>query len=293
MGARFLGHLERFCAAFFPGMAIQVLPKPLSLKAVSSRENEVGHKQYLIRDIMQMLSSDKEVLRHRRAFCKLGITLEDIYPGEEWNFVYGQANMLERAGVFSFARHSPLFSEGVHATDADGLAEERLLTWVRSCRHTMVHEAVHMLGIKHCVHFRCLMNGNNGPGDTCTGVQFLCPVCLRKVLFALKALDPGGPEALVARYEAMKTVLLEHVADRVERAPWSVAKDIGWLERRQEQVLPDPEARRAAVAASAASPLSLPPIEQEPADARPGRRPSALKHQPPLPAAGEQRTCSR
>ena len=33
----------------------------------------------------------------------------DIYPRESWNFVYGLADNLARAGVFSFARNDPNF----------------------------------------------------------------------------------------------------------------------------------------------------------------------------------------
>jgi hypothetical protein len=74
-------------------MAVVALDKPVSLKGVSRRENEFGHGQFLIGELFEMLHSRKEVSAHpaaRRAHCVLGITLEDIYPGDEWNFVYGQ-----------------------------------------------------------------------------------------------------------------------------------------------------------------------------------------------------------
>lgn len=33
--------------------------------------------------------------------------MHDIYPREEWNFVYGLARKDLRSGVFSFCRHKP------------------------------------------------------------------------------------------------------------------------------------------------------------------------------------------
>jgi hypothetical protein len=34
----------------------------------------------------------------------MGITLNDIYPGDNWNFVYGWAKYKARVGIFSFLR---------------------------------------------------------------------------------------------------------------------------------------------------------------------------------------------
>jgi archaemetzincin len=34
---------------------------------------------------------------------------DDIYPQEEWNYVFGLANLTGRTGVFSFARYNPTF----------------------------------------------------------------------------------------------------------------------------------------------------------------------------------------
>ncbi len=38
------------------------------------------------------------------AYCVMGITLNDIYPGDNWNFVYGWAKYKARVGIFSFLR---------------------------------------------------------------------------------------------------------------------------------------------------------------------------------------------
>jgi archaemetzincin len=216
IGKLFMPHLLDYCTAFFSGMFIEVLEKPMSLKDVSCRRNDFGHNQYLIGDIFTLLNTHKSVISKRRAYCRLAVTLEDIYPGDEWNYVFGQARPLERVGVFSFARHSPVFYQGAHAIEAHGMmTPPTMLAWLRTCRHTMVHETCHMLGILHCVFWHCLMNGNNGPHDSNSGMGFLCPVCLRKLMFALAGVcGPESVHTIDERYAKIQAVLQE-LADEV------------------------------------------------------------------------------
>ena len=49
----------------------------------------------------------------------------------------------------------------------------------------MVHEIGHMFGIKHCIHFSCVMNGSNHLEETKRRPMALCPVCLRKLHYNL------------------------------------------------------------------------------------------------------------
>ena len=37
------------------------------------------------------------------------MSLIDLYPRDEWNFVFGLASIRDRTGVFSFARYDPKF----------------------------------------------------------------------------------------------------------------------------------------------------------------------------------------
>ena len=43
------------------------------------------------------------------AFCVGAITLCDLYPRDDWNFVFGIATLANRVGVYSLARHLPGF----------------------------------------------------------------------------------------------------------------------------------------------------------------------------------------
>ena len=97
VAASFLKYLVHYCMAFFTGMTVEVLDKPLLLANARKRENDFNHDQYLIADLFEALHT--ETRSHRKAYCRLGITMEDIYPGEEWNYVFGQAKPMERVGV--------------------------------------------------------------------------------------------------------------------------------------------------------------------------------------------------
>ncbi len=46
-----------------------------------------------------------EGYRAKDCFCILAVTNVDIYPKEEWNYVFGLASTTNRTGIFSFARH--------------------------------------------------------------------------------------------------------------------------------------------------------------------------------------------
>ncbi|CAE7593755.1 AMZ2 [Symbiodinium natans] len=233
IAVKFLSYLVDYCAAFFSGMTLDILDKPLSLAKARKRMNDFNHEQYLIADLFEALHS--ETRSHRKAYCRLGITMEDIYPGEEWNYVFGQAKPMERVGVFSFARHSPFFYHGLHASQVSGSAShDQQAIWLRACMRTMVHETCHMFGILHCVYFHCLMNGSNGPQDTAGRSSFMCPVCLRKLLLAL-SYSPAATGA-IPRYQAilqaMGRVLEDFGSQEDSEEIQELTADIAWLNKR-------------------------------------------------------------
>lgn len=239
---KFLTHIVAYCQAFFSGCQVECVTRPISLKGVSRRENELEDRQYLIGDLFEILNTHKDVRAHSsflRSYCRLGVTMEDIYPGEEWSYVFGQAKPLERVGVFSFARHSPLFYEGIHASDAGPrLSSSQLTTWLRACLRTMVHETGHMFGILHCVYYQCLMNGSNGPHDSAGRTSFLCPICLRKLFFALSEVPEKATP--VQRYQNMLSVLLVvaqeagHASTVPSAENAGLDRDLVWLAQRIE-----------------------------------------------------------
>ena len=77
--------------------------------------------------------------------------MTDIYPKEEWNYVYGLASLFDKVGVFSFARYDPDFwkDESQHRLFEDK-PWDRILS--RACK-VMSHEIGHMFSLKHCTFY--------------------------------------------------------------------------------------------------------------------------------------------
>jgi len=105
--------------------------------------------------------------------------MADLYDNEEGNFVYGLANVINKTGVFSFARYHPQFY-GIDASEE----QAREVVLLRAAK-VMLHEIGHMLGMLHCIYYECLMNGSNNIEETDATPLHLCPVCLRKLHFCL------------------------------------------------------------------------------------------------------------
>ena len=184
-----LEQLRTYAAAFFccevkvaPGVALADVRQ-------RARTGAEGQLQLHADDIFAVMRRKPP----RDAFAQVAVTMEDLYHKEEWNFVFGLAVAADAVGVFSFAR----YHDGAIGAPAATLgAEERRLLLLRSCR-VLCHETAHVMGLAHCIHARCLMNGSNSLEESDTHPLNLCPVCLRK-LYAAVGFDA------TARYEAIR-----------------------------------------------------------------------------------------
>jgi len=166
--------LKEYAVAYFD-MEVNVPPCLALSDSITSRINPFTHnRQILTGDVLAILK--KKVPRD--AFCVLAITMEDLYPDPSWNFVFGQASLRERVGVYSFARYDPAFYGKKRGKDY----EKVLLR--RSCK-VLVHEMGHMFGLKHCIYFRCVLNGSNHLKESDSRPMHLCPVCLRKLQYSI------------------------------------------------------------------------------------------------------------
>lgn len=160
-----LASVKDYAERFFQ-MPVVIRPAvPIDGLPIKSRVGADRQKQMLSTDVLEWCSGELP----DDAFCILAITMIDLYPQESWNFVFGQASLRHRVGVYSFARYSDP-SEAVVLR--------------RSCR-VLAHETGHMFGIKHCIFFSCLMNGSNHLGESDRQPLHLCPVCLRKMQTAI------------------------------------------------------------------------------------------------------------
>jgi archaemetzincin len=135
-----------------------------------------GDKQILSTYVLE------EVLQPDRpddALAYLAFTSSDLWPGGGWNFVFGQASLRERTGVWSIYRNGNL------AKDADAF---RLC--LRRTLGTATHETGHILTMQHCIAFECNMNGSNSLPEADRQPLHPCPVCFRKLCWNLQV-DPA------------------------------------------------------------------------------------------------------
>ena len=167
--------LREFASAFFT-MEVKTLPTiPTQSSKFSTRRNPLtGNPQILTGDVLNFL----KIRLPANAFCVLAITMEDLYPDPSWNFVFGQASLRDRVGVYSFARYDPAFYGEPRAAGYETLLLRR------SCK-VLAHETSHMFGLGHCIYFNCLMNGSNHLVESDRRPLHLCPVCLRKLQWSI------------------------------------------------------------------------------------------------------------
>jgi archaemetzincin len=109
------------------------------------------------------------------ALAYLALTARDLWPGEGWNFVFGQANVRRRVGVWSIYRN------GYPGPGAD--TARRCL---RRTVMTAAHEVGHVLTMRHCTAAQCLMNGSNHQAERDDRPLHPCPACLRKLVWNLQ-----------------------------------------------------------------------------------------------------------
>ncbi len=178
--------LRAYTAAFYQ-LEVRLLPAyyPHDLEFSPRKNPRSGQRQILTTDIRTWLEPQLPA----DGCCLLAVTMADLYPRPSWNYVFGEASIDARVGVFSLARYDPAFWGDERGKDFQTVILQR------SCK-VLVHEIAHMFGLHHCVYFACVANGSNHMVETDRQPQSLCPVCLRKLQLAT-GFDP------IKRYQAL------------------------------------------------------------------------------------------
>lgn len=162
--------LREYASIFF-ALPAELCPSLPGTQNFTSRLNPyTRNRQILTTDVLAFLKGNLPA----DTFCLLAITMEDLYPEPSWNFVFGQASLRERVGVFSFARYDPAFLGMERGKDYKHLLLKR------SCK-VLAHETAHMFSLAHCIYFSCALNGSNHLQESDSRPMHLCPVCLRKL----------------------------------------------------------------------------------------------------------------
>ena len=129
-----------------------------------------------------------KILRPRlpdNAVAYIAFTASDLWPGPGWNFVFGQASLRYRVGVWSICRFGD-------PAASDAQFKKTLLRTLK----TGTHELGHMFSMYHCTLYECNMCGSNHSEESDRRPVWLCPECVAKACWATGA-QPA------ARYEKL------------------------------------------------------------------------------------------
>ncbi len=148
--------------------------KPLSLSLIPSRARRKhptwGDKQILSRYVLYKVLQPR---MPRDAAAFIALTSSDLWPGRGWNFVFGEADLNQRVGVWSIYRNG----------NPDKSPKD-----FRSCLlHTVKvasHELGHIFSVPHCKAYECNMCGSNSRTESDARPLALCPQCFQKICWA-------------------------------------------------------------------------------------------------------------
>lgn len=197
---RLLDDTVEVMSVFF-GVAVKTLVQlPLELIPASARR---VHPSWGVPQTLTGYVLNEVLMPHRPkdAVAVLALTTSDLWPGENWNFVFGQASLEARVGVWSLARF--------------GDPEKDYAQTLRRTLATATHETGHMLGIPHCIAFECGMNGSNSLPEYDRRLLGFCSECEQKVWWAC-GVDP------VKRYKALSEFSEKRKLER-EAREWRAA----------------------------------------------------------------------
>ena len=140
---------------------------PANMTRLQYPDNRQVRTGYFLEDLLPgLLPADAAAL-----IC---FTSHDLFPGDTWNFVFGQASLEKRVGVWSLWR----LERNGSKIAADDLFLDRTLK-------IAMHETGHMFSMRHCTKFECLMSGTMHLAETDRRPLDTCPECTMKIAWAM------------------------------------------------------------------------------------------------------------
>jgi archaemetzincin len=161
-----------YMRAFFNLHVVLRGPRPLGkvpagMERVQYPNNRQIRTSYFIDALLPKLLPEN-------AAALICLTNLDLFPGETWNYVFGQASLEKRVGVWSLWR---LQKEGGKRASTDLVLDRTL--------KVAMHETGHMFSMRHCTKYECLMSGTNHLGETDRRPLDTCPECTMKIAWAM------------------------------------------------------------------------------------------------------------
>jgi len=164
-------------------LSLDVIPRTARRKPGGPRAEQILSTYVLDEVLKPRLPKD--------AVALIAFTTADLWPGEGWNYVFGQASLADRVGVWS-----------IHRYGDPGGGDEAFRQCLLRTLKTASHETGHMFSIPHCTFYECNLCGSNNLAEGDRHPLEVCPSCLAKLCYATGA-DPAKRfQGLIAFYKA-------------------------------------------------------------------------------------------
>lgn len=162
---------SEYIEAFF-GLAVKSLPrKSLPAKLTEPDQRMIDYPEHRQIRSGYILETILQPALPRDAAALIAFTNEDLYPDASMYFVFGQASLENRVGVWSLFRLK------------DKTGYDAFLTRTMKIA---VHETGHMFSMRHCTKYECVMSGSNHVGETDRRPIDACPECMAKICWMMK-----------------------------------------------------------------------------------------------------------
>lgn len=184
-----LNETAEFIHIFFKLEVIIQKTIPSSVIPISAQRNNFDilqfHTKYILYKIlMKNMPAD--------AIVYTAITSNDLYPADDWNFVFGQANIKKGVGVSS-----------IYRLKYDSLDTSNYHLFLKRIAETATHETCHMFSMLHCKDYKCMMNGSMHLEEADSKPLHLCPECLTKLIWCTN-------QDVIERYDNLKVFFDKH-----------------------------------------------------------------------------------
>ena len=164
--SRVIDVAAQYLGAFY-GLPVKSLPirsLPVSLPEPDQRMIDYpAHRQLRTGWIMDTML--KPILPADAA-ALIAFTNEDLYPDSSMYYVFGQASLEDRVGVWSLYR----------LEDETGFGR-----FLERTMKIAAHEVGHMFSMRHCTKYECVMSGTNHLAETDRRPIDACPECMAKI----------------------------------------------------------------------------------------------------------------
>ncbi len=194
-----------YLGAFYDLNVEQMPQRKLQASLPHTRQNRFT-KTRQIKTVFILNDVLIKILPHDAA-ALIAFTNEDLYPDDSMNYVFGQASLEDRVGVWSLSRLD------------DNANYDKFL---RRTLKIAVHETGHMFSMRHCTKYECVMSGTNQLAETDRRPIDACPECMAKICW-LSNIEPVERYKKLADFCRRNSLLKD--ADEFSRKAAAVNKN--------------------------------------------------------------------